>query len=91
MGKLVNSFIEPYPMEALGGQLGLSSVDIARALGVDVSDIHRKIKRGTWTQNSEWLTMLYDIYNENNRLVTYYAFNVNGAKAFVARWANNKG
>lgn len=81
----------PEPQKVLNGEIGLTSIDIARGLNVSIEAVHQKIKRNKWTVNEDWKPIAYTMIQDNNRLDTYYCFTLEGAKAFLARWVNHKG
>jgi predicted transcriptional regulator len=94
---IATNFIEPHLIEEVG-QVGLTSSDIAIALGIDERDVIKKIKRNTWTNNNKWKPKLYTV-NNNIKSGTYvpqkrgtrYFFTIQGGKAFVAKHNNNVG
>jgi len=85
MSKLISSnYIQPTAQKALNGELGLTSGDIAKSLGVDHHKVKEKIKRN------------FDFYNDCSFFVThmgdnYYTVNVATAKYLVASWKNHIG
>lgn len=91
MSELISSnFVTPYFVKEIG-EIGLTSKDIALALGITTEKVHKKIKRDKWTTIKQWKPTPYGFIQENNRLDTYYFFNTQGAKAFVARYSNTVG
>ena len=86
------AFIKPYYIEVLKEE-GLTAKDLAESLGVPLDHIHRKIKRG-WIGDNNLIfkATSFDGLNKNNGLTfETYAFDIVSAKAFVARWKNERG
>lgn len=85
MSKLISSpYIQPYPLQEFGGELGLTSMDIAKSLGVDHHKVKEKIKRN------------FDFYNDCSFFIThmvdnYYTVNVATAKYLIASWKSHIG
>ena len=52
-----SSYVMPYPIEELGGELGLNSKDLAIGLHVDSYDIVQKLKR---QDKNEWNSLGWD-------------------------------
>ena len=88
-----SEFIKPRFLDAINTE-GLTAKDIAESLGVPVENVHKKIRRN-WLEkdnHSIFKAIPYVILNENNGLtVETYALDTVSAKAFVARWKNEKG
>jgi len=97
MLEVKGKFIEPHFVSEVG-MIGLTCVDIARALEIDLRDLHKKIKRDTWTKDESWKPISY-IVNKNiksgayvpMKRESYFFFSIQGAKAFVAKYNNNVG
>jgi hypothetical protein len=87
-----SAFIKPKFIEQLGEE-GLTAKDIADSLGVTLDVVHRKIKRG-WSDDNTAIFKAtpYGALNETNGLqFDTYAFDTVSAKAFIARWKNERG
>lgn len=85
-------FPQPATQEILGGEIGYTAHQIAEGLGVPVKKIHEKIKRGKYANHPRLLAIPYTTLNNNNGLTfESYIFNIDAAKAFVARWVNHVG
>jgi cell division protein FtsB len=87
-------FVQPYPQEALGGELGLTSEDIARSLGVAVSAVNEKCRRidhGQWS--TEGFQLIVDTIKSTKvgRPGKMWVFSVHAAKLFLSRWDNEIG
>lgn len=86
------TFVKPYPLMALNGELGITSKDIASCIGSNLENIHKKIAKDRWTTMEKFKPVPYVSINETNgQKTTCYAFTVRGAKAFVARYSNAVG
>lgn len=90
-------FVKPYPQEHLGGELGLNSEDLAKALGVRHDVILEKLRR---TRKDQWESVgwgftVYTVKppkgSHGGRPKQIYSLNLKCAKAFVAKWENLNG
>lgn len=79
-------YAKPSPQPALHGEMGLSSKDLAKSLGVFHKNILAKIRR--LNESVKWVGLGF-------RLAAYeadeYSLNTDLAKAFVAKWDNENG
>jgi hypothetical protein len=100
MGELIQrDFVQPYPQQALGGELGLTSEDVARSLGVDHKHVLEKLRRARKDKWEElgWTFAVYTADVENTGIVQsqrrrqVFALNTTLAKVIVARWNNEIG
>ncbi len=90
-----NAFVDPYPQEALDGALGLTSSDIAAALGVAHNHLMRDLKRRQslkWFRDAGFQIEPFRPKSGNRgRKGTLYAFETEAAKAIVAQSKTQKG
>lgn len=93
MDLTTTNYIEPYPKKALGGELGLTSIDIARALGVRHDYVYDKIRRNQSFYNSGglWRIAYFTHILENNRKSKAFQVSTIVAKYVVATWKNDMG
>ncbi len=89
------SFKKPEPQSVLNGSLGLTTQDIADSLGIDVTQVRRKLsERGMLGRikacnfNCMPIGILHPV---NGTEYTDYVLDVNAAKFFIARYENKKG
>lgn len=93
MGKL-SRFIMPYPQEALGGEFGLTSQDLAEVLGTNAGSVRRKIER---SDISRWKSKGWDLVTyvintgKRGRTGTGYVLNTAATKVILARWKSKLG
>lgn len=86
------SYIEPYPQDALGGELGLKAEDIAKALGIGPELIRQKIRRELHLMNiGSFDTFQLKSINSMGRSYTNWVLNVSASKYMVAGWKNALG
>ncbi len=86
--------VTPHSLEVLSGNLGLVDDDIGRSIGVPATQVRKKLNRGEFIEFAKsvgFKIIPFETFNENNVRVQHYAFDLNAAKAFVAKWDNKLG
>ena len=78
-------FIQPYAQEALNGELGLTSTDLAKSLGVQHKHVLEKIRRMTIEKILDLGLMAAKTAGNE------FSLSTETAKFFVARWNNDLG
>lgn len=91
-----NNFVSPYPQPELNCELGLTSLDIARAIDVNHKNVAQKIIRykreGLFDEMGWHLASFEDKRpNQPGRRQKHYSMNTRAAKAVVARYNNRAG
>ncbi len=94
----VQAFVEPYAQVALDGALGLTSEDLATALGVSHHHILEKIRRGRFAEVCRlggWsfhaLAFKPAAGKRGGRPLKIHVLDVDASKVFVSRWDNARG
>lgn len=89
------NFIEPKPQKELNGEIGLTANDISIALQIPMKRVNKKL-----SINHKFFEMCKLLnfkmvpcvtINDNNRLDKSWVFDLNAAKAFVAKYDNETG
>lgn len=106
MGELIQrDFVQPYPQQALGGELGLTSHDISRSLDIPHDRVLRKLSKAKckdlWEEHGWHFTVVKappiseksETTKVSYRPPTpyFYVLNVKASKAFIAKYENAVG
>lgn len=83
---VASTFVEPYTQAALDGKEGLTSVDIARALGAQHRDVKLSIKRLSDEDSAFCVQTQKSV--TGGRPVEMFILNVQDAKMVVATYQN---
>lgn len=94
MNELIKSegikFIEPYPIEQLNGEKGLTSQDISHSLRITHSNVLKKIRNGKFKEDCKkmknWnLNTFVFKSGKTGRPTVTWVLNTRAAKVFIAR------
>lgn len=86
----LTQYVTPHPQAALGGELGLTSQEIAKGLGVPVKRVHKKLGYGTFVRGSNLAGFKAVPIGTGNDFKGW-VLDLNAARAFVARWDSETG
>jgi hypothetical protein len=86
------TFIEPYPQPALGGELGLNDSDLAKSVGTPSYKLRQVLRSSgnkflAYCAEANFLVIPCGI----GEIPSSYVFDVNAAKAFIARYDSPTG
>lgn len=90
---LAPEYVKPSPQPALDGEMGLTSEDLARSLGVTLSSVNEKCSRidpVEW-QEDGYRVIVNAISPLSRKPSTEYVFTVDAAKYFIGTWKNKIG
>jgi Mn-dependent DtxR family transcriptional regulator len=86
-----SGYVKPYPQDALGGEIGLTSADIAKNLGVRAPNVRKKIKRGKYARSPMHKAISIILKNKTNGVeFTEYVFDEDAASYFMEHWNHRK-
>jgi hypothetical protein len=83
---VVQNFVKPQPQKALNGQEGLTSVEIAKALGAEHRDVKDSIRRISEEDQAFWVQTAK--VQTGGRPVEMFILNVQDSKMVVATYQN---
>ena len=90
------NYREPYPQGALGGELGVTTFDIAKAMSMTHGNLMQRVNRFQKSEDIKNCAIFKAFYLQTHieqakKKVGYYSVNTNYAKYIVATTRNNAG
>jgi hypothetical protein len=86
-----SEFKAPYPQAAMGGELGLTSQELAHGIGTTHSEMLRKMRRIRRFLSAQGVRMVESMSNATQGPNTLFVVDLTGAKYFAATWKNDLG
>lgn len=85
------TYVKPYPQEALNGEAGLTTREIAEAIGVQHQHVNEKVRRNRDLLESQGFRIVGSVVNTTDSREVTMAVDVDTAKYLTATWKNSLG